>query len=984
MGAFHSASRIKWHVLAVFMLAFVHGTLTAPQTSRAQTPGVAPAATHVTTEEHKTISLSDLVRALAQDPAEGALDTSDKMTDGDDLTYSDRSDDSQLIVELLVDDEVLDPGVVVYMLDEDILVPLSVFTQLLGFPITVDTAAGLAEGWFIKPENKFRLEHPFKKVIAGAGEGEVKDGIVELHLDDIYVSTSLISQWFPIGLTFNYNELRLYMTAREDLPFQQRAKRRAKWNTAKKNQTRPGLEITGPVVKLPRRMLAAPAIQMNNDVTVTRKATGGIQTTTNHSLQAQGDLLKMDARIGMNFATSTSATEELQNFKFNLSRQEYEDRMLGGLKATEVSLGDVNALAFPLAGGSGQGRGVTLNNRPFNFVRDPNNFRIAGDAPVGWDVEVYQGQSLLDFQTVGNDGRYDFETLPLNEGFNLFRIVLYGPNGERQERSERFYLGQNMIEPGQFIYEFTALESSTPMFDFSTSHPARTHPTLSALGEYGINKYLSIYGGAFEGPLASDVLKGFGTGVNLSSESAFSQINYFHDESGGTSTGLLVTGNVTENIALTARHTMHKNYDPGMRPTERETLLQYSQSLPPFAGTTGAGLTFSAKKTVDESGLETIAYGNRLSANFFGLNTGNEMEYKTFNNTSPDTWTGKLTLRYRNRLGTLRGRLSYTLRETPAFDSSDLQFQTQLSQNLFMNTTLTSQLSGTRSHAIDLGLDWRRDKVRVGFNSSASTLGERRAGVTMAYNFVPRTLYGDYQVTGLGSELTAGRVVIKPFLDKNKNNQWDEGEPFLGGVLFRNMLRGIKATTDKDGEAIVGGLTPNIVNRIIIDAKTLPDIYMSPVDEAVNILGKSGVGGPIYFPIAQLGEISGTLTTIDASGEEVTLPDVQILLLDESEKVVGETFSESDGFYTLPALPIGKYELFFPNSDNLNRYYTGDGVGPSFTLTPETPEIGDGDIRVLPSRIIFKSDATGQQSLLSRDLKFFAMNLNDLISLKTR
>lgn len=996
MNALHSVARLRWRIFAVFALVYVLIVYPAPKMSWAQSLDVAHekettpppaiineiAATPPKFDDEKTPE-DEQEKIISSPPPN--FDGSGKAAGGDDLSYVERSEDSQLIVELLVDNEVLDPGVIVYMLDEDILVPLSVFTELLGFPITVDTASGQAEGWFIKPENKFSLKYPFKKIILENKESNTKGGIIELHLDDIYVSTSLISQWFPIALNFNYNELRLYMTAREDLPFQQRAKRRAKWKSTKANQTMPGFEIEGPIIKLPHRMLAAPAIQMNDNFTFTKSSSGQKQNGSNHSLQAQGDLFKMDARLGLSYARSSVSTSEIQNFNFNLSRQDFDEKMLGRLKATEISLGDVNALTFPLAGSSNQGRGVTLDNRPFNFIRDPNNFRITGDAPVGWDVEVYQNQSLLDFQTVDNDGKYDFETLALREGFNLFRIILYGPNGERQERSERFYLGQNMIEPGQFIYEFNALQSSTPMFDFSTAHPEETPHTISALGEYGVNKYLSIYGGVFDGPLSSGTLKGFGTGVNLSTENAFSQINYFRDESGGTSSSALLTGNLTENISLTARHTVHQNYNAGMRGTPRETLFQYAQSIPTtIGGATGLGYTLSAKRTIAESGLETKAYGNRLSASFFGLNVSNEMEYKSFNNASADTWDGKLTLRYRSRIGTIRSRLSYTLRDKAALDSSDIQMQTQLSQNIFMNTTLTSQLSGIKSDTLDLGLDWRLDKIRLGINGSASTLGERRVGVNMAYNFIPRALYGDYEITGAGDELSSGRVVIKPFLDKNKNGQWDEGEQLLGGVLFKNMLRGTKATSTPEGSAALSGLSPNIVNRISIDAKTLPDIYMSPVDDTINILGKSGVNGPVYFPISQLGEISGTLTTRNAMGEEITLADVQILLLDENEKVVGETYSESDGFYTLPALPMGKYEMFFPNSEGLNQYYTGDGEGPSFTLEPDTPEISDGDIHVLPTRIIFKADDDGSRSSIMKEIKFFALNLNNLIPLNLK
>ena len=991
MSALHSVWRDRRLILAVFALICVLGGQVAPRLAWAQT---GDAVLKKESAPAPAESIGEMPAVPPQFPDEkipvensaststpGDFDNTTKAPGLDDLDYVERSEDSQLIVELLVDDDILDPGVVVYMLDEDILVPLSVFTELLGFPIEIDTATGNAQGWFIKPDNKFSLEYPYKKITLGNKEESVGNGIAELHLDDIYVSTALISQWFPIGLSFNYNELRLYMTAREDLPFQQRAKRRARWQSAKLDQTKPGVEIEGPIIRLPHRILSAPAIQMNDSFTYTKSSGGDRSSASSHSFQAQGDLLNMDSRLGFSYIRTPDDGNEIQNFNFNLSRQDFDGKMLGKLKATEVSLGDVSALSFPLTGGGAQGRGITIDNRPFNYVRDPSNFRVTGFAPVGWDVEVYQDQSLLDFQTVDVSGQYDFETLALREGFNLFRIVLYGPNGEREERTQRFYLGQNMVDPGQFIYEFSALQSSTPLFDFSTSRAAPTPHTVSMLGEYGLNKNLSIYGGVFDGPLSSDTLRGFGTGVNLSATHAFSQINYFRDESGGASSSVTVTGNLTEDIALTGNHTVHKNYDPGMRSTLSESSVQYSQTIS-IDGMPGAGYTLGAKKEKDEGGTQTTTYSNRLSAGFFGLNVSNDLDYKTFSTSAQNTWNGQLTLRYRSPIGTLRGRLDYALQPEALLTGSDMQLQNQIGKNLFMNTTLTSQWSGTKSHALAMGLDWRMDKLRLGFDTSASTTGERRAGVNFAYNFIPRALYGDYEISGLGSDISSGRVIIKPFLDKNQNGTWDKDEPLLSDVTFKNMLRGTKAQSGKDGAALLSGLSPNIVNKITIDSKTLPDIYMSPASETINILGKSGVNGPVYFPVTQLGEISGNLTTLDVDGAEIALSDVQILLLDADEKVVGEAYSESDGFYTLPSLPMGKYELFFPNSENLNLYYTGNGEGPSFTLDSDAPEKSGADIQVLPERIIFK-DSPGPSSSLMKKAGFFALKLNNLIPLRS-
>ena len=1012
MSALRSVTRARRRILAVFAFVYILGAAYAPDEVWAQTLSpyfkkeiqASPSVPAIAQPSPVTIPVAEAPKPLAPEfenppeedehrlppsaapppeigsPEAGVVDVDSisppTLSDGK-IQYSERPDDQQLIVELLVDDDVLDSGVVVYLLDEDILVPLSVFTELLGFPIKVDTAKGMAEGWFIRPENTFSLLYPFDRITLGGTSSEVKNGIVELHLDDIYVSTTLISEWFPIGLSFNYNELRLYMTAREDLPFQQRAKRRARWETSKINQTKPGGIITGPVIKLPYRTFSLPSVQVNHSATTSGGNGADFNNNTNHSFQFQNDLLKMDARTGFNFSTGP-AGNKLQNFNFNLSRNSYDNKMLGKLQATEISIGDVSAHTFPLTGGTSQGRGATLSNHPFNYIRDINKFVIEGIGPVGWDVEVYQDQRLLDFQTVGETGEYSFQTLSLREGFNLFQIILYGPNGEREERTERFFLGKNMVDPGQFIYEFNALQSSTPLLDLDGDTADATPSTISFLGEYGINQNVSAFAGLYTGPAADTRLSGLGAGLRVSSERTYSQLDFFQNKDGAASSSLTVTGNVNKNITLTGNYTSHRNYEADIHGTLRSSTLEYSHNIA-FSDSHSLALSLSAQKENGDNGEKTWTYKNRLSTSFFGINASNELEYITYNTSADPDLNGKLTLRYRSPVGTLRGRLNYRMIGDPGLESSELQLQSDLSKTLTLNTTLLNQYTDGISSTLDMSLDWKLDKVRLGLTGSYADTGAMRAGVNLSYVIVPRSLSGDYEISGLGSDLSTGRVLVKPFLDKNQNGTWEEDEPLLGeGIAFKNLMRGTEGLTDKNSTALVRGLANNVPNRIVIQSKTLPDIYLNPVSEGINIVGKPGVNGPIYFPIAQLGEVSGTLTALGPDGEEITLPDVRILLLDANEKVVAETHSESDGYYGFPSLPMGEYQMFFPSSDNLNSYYQGDGEGPSFVLENDQPEREGMDILTLPERIMFKEEYQNSRPLLMKDIKFFALSLKEL------
>jgi hypothetical protein len=219
---------------------------------------------------------------------------------------------------------------------------------------------------------------------------------------------------------------------------------------------------------------------------------------------------------------------------------------------------------------------------------------------------------------------------------------------------------------------------------------------------------------------------------------------------------------------------------------------------------------------------------------------------------------------------------------------------------------------------------------------------------------MPRTLYGDYVVAGLSDTLSSGSLLLRPFIDRNGNGVYDKDEPLIKDARFRNMLRGTLSETARDGTITLRGLSPNLANRITVDETSITDIFLTPAKKQLVVLGKTGINGPIDFPFSKLGSISGTLTATDAAGNEVPLSEVQIILLDEAGKQVTDAYSESDGYFSFDAIPVGRYELFFPASNALQQYYSGTGEGPVLGVTFDNPELLDIKLKVERERILME------------------------------
>jgi len=877
------------------------------------------------------------------------------------INFIERPEDDELILQVRFNNLVFADNIFAYLNDNgQLLVPLSAIAELLEFPIHVDPSRGTAAGWFIREGNKFSLSSPYSMISIADKTSPVKGGAVEPHIDDIYVTIDELSKWFPLEFIFNFNELSLQITAHEKLPFIAAIERKAHWetiNTKKAEKAKLKAKDKGPVVKLPSHRFSAPIIQMS-DSNLYSNIKGSTNIISNHAFQAEGELFGMDMRTSGSITSQTSTGRiEIGDNSFTLSKYDIDGHIGGKLKATEVNIGDVSSISIPLVGGY-QGRGVNITNKPVNFVNDISDFKIEGFGPVGWDVELYQDENLLDFQTIKLDGKYSFKKLQLSSGFNLMHIILYGPNGEKRERFERFYIGQNMIKKGEFIYSASALQSSSPLIDLKRIKTKTTSPTLSLRGEYGLNKDTSLIGGIYKGLLLDKETNAITIGARISGKRSFTQVNSILTGDQAYTLSVNSTGNIGKDISWRAGYTTNKKYSGANIPDKYTAFVGFSK---PFSlkllPKGNYGLTVREVKT--NSNLKTRSYKNRISFSLLGMSLSNNLEYlQQVTAQTPDDFTGDLTASFRSKLGNVRGRINYDIKSKLSFiNSIEASINKTLSDKISLNGAISADLTNGLSYKIQGGASIKLKKMKLGINTNISDTGDYSIAANMAYNFVPRSRYGDYTITTSDNNSSSGKIIIRPFIDLNQNNHLDKGEETIEGIKFRNERSGATAVTGKRGSAILDGLSPNVINKIVLDTESIPDIYTIPKFKYFNVLGKSGINGTLIFPLVKLGEISGILGHININGEFTAIADTHIILLDKNNKVVAETDSEYDGFYLFPSLPMGKYQTFFPKSDSINSIYLGDGNGPIFTLNTDEPELSDADLLVTSQDILLrKSD----------------------------
>ena len=786
-------------------------------------------------------------------------------------------------------------------------IPLSKIATALSFPIHVNANNGTATGFFIDETNTIELNIPERKLLISGKKIPYPDDDIEASSTDIFVSRTTLEKWFNINLDYSFEEQRLFVDSTATLPYQAFISRRNLWNSVEESRQkkRKTFDPDAPKHVLEREWFGKHAMRLNATNSSSRPGSDNkIDSSQSLNIQAQGDLFKMQSTITAGIA-QTSNRSEINTLRLNLRQTDPDQTMLFG--ASQLEIGDIIAPSQPLVSTNDRGRGLFYSNQPVNAVRDPDNFTITGTAPVGWDIEVYQDTLLLDFLTVDSTGEYTFNTLPLNTGLNVFRVIQYGPNGEKKEYTEQFYLGPGIIQSGKLYYDVTALQSDEPLIPHG-DRDFRQDSSLSTRFEYGINRKLSISGGLISGIIDNSKKEAVTFGSKSSIEQIFTQFDFMYQSDDAMSYRLSSRrqiGNFSD-ITLGWEENIGFNTDDRDELSRFYTTFSTNFNNDLFPLSMRAGY---ARETYQEQLTEDI-YDIRLATNILDWSISNEFEIKKRNNIDETPIVGELTLRKRIEKGDIRSRLTYNAGHNSGLKSLSLRGTYNVDKNLNIQSSLTQNYDDGKasSSQFDARLGWLLGKVDLGVNLGASNDGSYSAGLNLTTYILPQA--NGYKLQDKSTGLNAGRVNIHAFLDTDNDLLFTpEIDKPMPDVTFQLMANNIRTKTNASGYALMERLQPYIPNSIGADTSTIHDIYIKPVFERMNVFSKPGQTGKIAYPLQYRGEIDGILYQKNQHGELVEMPDTAIALVSETGEITKTTITSFDGYFIIDNLAMGNYTI---------------------------------------------------------------------------
>ena len=820
--------------------------------------------------------------------------------------------DDELVLQLQSERGEIADTIVAYGTRSGVYLPFSAVTRFLDLAISVSDEGHYASGWFIDESQTVSLNLRSGTLTAGGREFPLGKGDAAAFEGELYLRAERFADLFPLTLTVDLRAQAVTVKTRVPFPFEQRISREQQRQQLgaigrKREQPRWPREPT------PWRALSFPLadaeLRAVTDQTYGSRIEG--------DLRLAGDLAFMTARL---FAGGTTR-DGLTGARVELGRRDPDAQLLGPLKATEFQLGDVTTLALPIGLRGTSGRGAFVTNAPLEHASVFDMIDLYGDLPDGYEVELYRNNILIGSTRRPVNGQYQFRKVAVDYGLNVFRMVFYGPQGQRREDVRSISVGDGRLSPGQLVYSFGAAQKDTNLLD--VHGPGFTPPLeygawrSSVLVEYGLTRQLTAaLGGAwFDGRFGKRWMATAGLRTGLAGTALKLDLGF---QSGGGKAVEFGVGGKLFGLSYALTHAEYRG--------------RFTDELQSFTGDVLRRSTeINVNTTLDLGGdkrpLLFPLYGQfrrvefadgrkqtdaalRGSVPFAGLLFSNTLNYAS--NSVPG-FGGHSQLIGSFDLATLRGsRLQlrasadYAILPQPSLRGGMLQADYALDERTLVRASVGHTLEDSQTR-FGLSAVRRFGQFTLAFDGNYGVPdGSYNAALRLGFSFGRNPLSGRlfFAEPGLTS---GGAVAVRAFRDANGNRRFDSGEAVVPEVGFITSSRHGK--TDASGLAFIGALGDGSRSSMTIDLETLPDIALAPVSEGIEVIPRAGRVHATDFAIQELSDIEGTAFFTEGAGLGREVSGLVLVLVDAQGKTVARARTEGDGSFYFEQLHPGDYTV---------------------------------------------------------------------------
>jgi hypothetical protein len=792
-----------------------------------------------------------------------------------------QEDPELYLLNFHADGFLLAESVPAYESGETFLIDFALFLESVEFPI--EREGQLWSGWFRAEDRQFtwRMDLGIVQLAGGHVERIESDEWMDTY-DGIYVSIQVLERWFNLELDVDQRLQVLTVNSSEPLPFQLWRER-----MLAKYRYRPGGHSEADVIVPDQyHWVTLPLIDLSTQLLT--QSQGSVRDSSGSASLAMGmDLLKHSAFYTGGFSQGSSESVSTSRLTIERASATRDEPLFAGVHS--YTLGDIYQASPNLVVDSNTGRGFSIDRYPAGRSGNLGRATIAGDAPPGWEVELYRNGSLLEFARVGVDGRYFFPDQEIPFGENVFVAKLYGPQGQTREDRQTFWGG--------------GTDLARDDYDFSISHIDFDRHLLDGVPD-NVNGLTANYATDFRYARAlTDELQlgagytrtGLGTRERDGSFTDSDYLSLFGSMKLGR--GVLVGEAVHQFDAGAAWNLEYLTAFKGNQISiAHRALNDYV-----FGGDKQNAYTFRVTQRSFADGPSDLRLFNQLSLSLGRLNLTNDLDH--IMTSGPDSTTGRLRLSSRVKGVSVRGQLDYRLTDSQPLKQISASMNWNMSGRLNNNFTLSKQLTNDKLlfFTNQLSIRIRDYDLTLNVTSDFEDAWSVGAGFNMAFGYDGRR---QEFITDNGGLASTGRATMNLFVDEDNDGIRDPDELPVTWASYRDQ------ETLKTSPGVLPLTALPSARPVLFDMQhmTLDDPFLVPRAKAYELRTHAGSDVSIDVAVVMTGDIEGHVVAGSAD-DSFGARGVIVTLHDAEGREVARTRSEFDGFYSFIGVAGGDYEV---------------------------------------------------------------------------
>lgn len=814
------------------------------------------------------------------------------------IMFDDQVSGEDLVLQIVIDRTTMEEFVGGISQDGRYYLALGELSALLDLAITVDAENMTAEGWFIRETNTISLTKD--QVVVNDETSEIAQGSMIARDGDLFIDSTLLQKWLPIDFTVDLPGMLLNIATRESLPYQE-ALWRKKMQTRLMQKQKDLRSADAKMLDTPYKVFQFPSIDLSLSPSYDKPTR---THRKDYSVLATGDLGYLSTRL---YFAGNPGERDVTNVSLNLGRTDFKRRLMGPLRASSFLMGDINSAIIEQVATADKGRGFTITNRALDR---PDNFDITsfiGDSKPGWEVELYRNDTLLDFQTVGDDGRYEFREVPILFGNNVFRLSFYGPQGQREEILKTVNASASLLEQGDLSYNLSMDQKDRSVFSsFDSSTLDSGKQRVVGAFEYGITRKLTATAGVMKTSIDGEphlYLAG-GLRANLG-ESLVAVDHAFDDGTAGYSTRMSAFMQF-KGVNMQFQQKVAKRFFSEASGSNRDNPLKFQTSMGfdrtlelPVLGEIGNNVTFTRTR-YDSGRLENILT-YRTSKNFAGLSLNNSITHSS-DNLGIDQMNGVLVAR--GSFGQFRPSIQadYSVLPHKSLDRARLSALYPISKNFTGESAITKDLDGDMIVGFENTVTYNGEEYKLSLTGRTNDEGAHYVGVDLSTSIGRVPGSGRWIVSGKPIA-ESGTVAAEPFLDENYNLQKDGEEKGIPEATIQVGSQNLE--TDETGVAVATRLPVDVPVMVGLDQKGLQDPYQRPPIKTFGVVPRPGAILSVTYPISETSQIEGIVST--AGGASVS--GIRVDLVNPQGQPVAIAHTSFDGYYLFEGVMPGAYTV---------------------------------------------------------------------------